>query len=114
ARAYLHAVAVAQRVFEPLLAVDEDVVGRELAIDAPVDDDVRAVRELDVRVVARGARVVQNGAVVGRAPDGAHALRRERQLPRPPAGVRDVKNSHTRILERERTLPRNSTCKFGG
>src|SRR5205807_9736596 len=63
------------------------------------------------RVRARGGRVVKDGAVLGRAPDGAQALRRARQLPRPPAGVRDVKNSHTRILERKRTLPRNSTCK---
>ena len=90
ARADLDDVAVAQRMFEPLLAVDEDMVGRELAVHAAVYENVGAVAVPDVRVVARGARVVKDDAVVRRAPDGADALRREWQLPGTPAGVRDV------------------------
>ncbi len=43
ARADLDGVAVAQGVFEPLLAVDEDVVGRGLAVEAAVEEDVGAV-----------------------------------------------------------------------
>src|SRR5204862_183504 len=81
ARADLYLVAVAQGVLAALLAVD---------------DEVRAALRLDVGVVARGARVVEDDAVVGRAPDGARALRRERQLPFAPAGVRDVQKGHTR------------------
>ena len=58
ARSDLNGVAVVQRVFELLLAVDEDVVGRGLAVETPVEEDVGAVPKLDVRVVARRARVV--------------------------------------------------------
>jgi hypothetical protein len=94
ARADGHAVAVLEFVLVELLAADEDVVGAAAAVNAAVDDDELPVLETDVRVVARGARVVEHHGVVGRAADGAQALRRELALPLAAAGVNDVQKSH--------------------
>ena len=73
------AVTVLQHVLELLFAVDEDLVRAaiDLAVDVnAVDDHERTiVGRLDVRVVTRRARIVQDDLIVGRAPDVASELR---------------------------------------
>ena len=91
ARADGHAIAVLQFVVELLLTIDEDFVGTALQLAVrhdPVDDHKRAVFvRLDVRVMPRGARVVEHNLIVGRATNQAGRARVELMLRLASAGV---------------------------
>src|SRR6266436_1515682 len=71
-------VAVFQRMLKSLFAVDEDVVGAPF--DLPVhhyavnNHERTVVGRLNVRVVARRARIIEHNLIVGRAPDHARRL----------------------------------------
>ena len=74
-----------------VLAVDEDVVGAplDLAVHhyAVNDHERTVVGRLDVRVVARRARVIEHNLIVGRAADHARRLGIELILALATAGV---------------------------
>src|ERR1700710_832078 len=78
--------------------VDKHLVGAatEFAVDdRAVDESERAVlARLDVRVIARSARVVQHDGVVGSAAKRTHALGRKTVFPLAAAGVGDFKECH--------------------
>src|SRR5437763_13128087 len=79
------------------LAVDEDLVGASFdlsANDDAVNDCVQGIVKAYVRVVARGARVVQDYAVVWRAANRAGDLRRQVVLPLATRCVCDFQLSH--------------------
>ena len=98
ARANRDAVAILQRVLELLFAVDEDFVSAamNLAVDVnAIDDHERTiVARLDVRVVTRRARIVQNDLIVRRAPDVTSEFRRQSVLGLATACVCDFKKRH--------------------
>ena len=65
-------------MLESLLTVDEDMVGAPLDLAAyhyAVNNHERTVvGRLNVRVVARRARIIEHNLIVGRAPDQARRL----------------------------------------
>src|SRR2546423_12719430 len=90
ARADGDAVAVCEWMLISCLAVDEDLVGAASylsANDDAINKRVERIVEADVRVMARGARVVQDDAVVRRAANRARGLRYKVVLPLPTARI---------------------------
>jgi hypothetical protein len=75
-----HAVAVFQRMFEFLFAVDVDLVRATMNLAVHVvtidDQETAIVTRADVRVMTRRAWVIQHDLIVGRAPDRARGLGR--------------------------------------
>ena len=72
------------------LAVDEDLVGAAShlsANDDAINKCVERIVKADVRVMARGARVVQDDAVIRRAANRARGLRHKVVLPLPTARI---------------------------
>jgi hypothetical protein len=66
-------------MLETLFAVDENLIGATAqltALDHAVNNRKRAVLDFDMRVMTRGARVVEHDAVVRRAANGTGSLRR--------------------------------------
>ena len=93
-----NAVAGFQLVFELRFTIDEHLIraATQLAVDyRAIDHLERTVVPLpDVRVITRGARIVQDYKVVRGAADGADALRYQRVLPLSSARIGDFKKRH--------------------
>src|SRR5262249_38291383 len=105
ARADCDAIAIFQWVFEFLLAVNKYFVSAalDLAVDHnTVDDRERAVIVgTNVRVVSRGARVIQHNLIVGCAANHAEPARIEFMLRLASGGVSDFQSSHMKYVPRE-------------
>ena len=85
-------------MFEFRLTIDKDFVctSTKLAIDdgAIHDSEGTVLRRFDVRVITRGARVIQHDGIVGRTAYSADRLGQKTVLPLSTACIGDFEKRH--------------------
>src|SRR6185369_10465776 len=103
-----YAIAVFESVFEFLFAVDKYFVGAALDLavnhDAVEDRKRAVIVRLEVRMVTRGPRVIQDHLIVGSAPNHAEHACIEFMLRLAPAGVSNFQSSHKEVFSKEISL----------
>ncbi|MEJ7712283.1 MAG: hypothetical protein WKF84_21095 [Pyrinomonadaceae bacterium] len=96
--AYCHPVIVGKVLLVSLMAIDENFVraASQLTVNGDAVNDLAAVLGYQhVRVVAGGARIVKNNAIIRRSTDGARRRRvSQRVFPLAPARVLYMEERH--------------------